>query len=101
MQHRKGLITKLPQLWPGRDGRWYAIRKELRALRKGRGLGREQRRTVELRKPRPGEIRESNAGKRQSQYSSQVRTAWPREQTIHRRDEQVEQKRGPIGALFT
>ena len=101
VQHRKGLIAKLAQLRPGRDGGWRAVRKELRALRKRRGLGREQRRTVELRRPRPGKIRKSNASKRQGQGSRQAHTAWPKEQTIHRRDEKVEQKRSPIGALFS
>lgn len=92
VQHRKRLIAKLAQLRPGCDDRWRAIRKELRALRKGGGFGREQRRTVELLRTCPGKIRESNAGQRECQHSRQAHTAWTREKTIHRRGEQVEKK---------
>src|SRR3989344_3176988 len=100
MQHSKGLIAKLPQLRPPGDGRWCAIGTELRAPRQGSGLQREQSRTVNLRKPRPGAIRESNASKRQGQRSCKAHTACPREQAIHRRGIRVGQKES-IGAPFT
>ena len=69
VQNRKRFIAELAQLGPGGDGGWCAVRKELRALCKRSGLGREQRCTVELRKPCPGEIGESYTGKRQGQHS--------------------------------
>ena len=64
--------------------------KELRTLRKGCGPGRGQCRTLKVRKPRPEEIRGSNAGQSLGQQSRRTHTPWSKEERIHRRDTRVE-----------